>query len=144
MDITAIVQVTLAPLLLVSSTGLLILGMGNRMGRVIDRLREFSREIRIEGADEYRKEVIMKQKVVLLRRARLCRDAMINFHLTILFAALSSMFMFLSAMHHAFEYAVLISFIISLLTLLFGAIFAALEISLSYSAILREANVYLK
>ncbi|NPA76084.1 MAG: DUF2721 domain-containing protein [Euryarchaeota archaeon] len=144
MNVPAVVQITLAPLLLVSSTGLLILGLGNRMGRVIDRLREFSREIRSGGIDEERRKVIMCQKGVLLRRARLCRNAMLHFHLTILFAALSSIFMFFSSLHSVFDYLVLGTFVVSLMTLLIGAIFAALEISLSYSAILREAKVYLR
>ncbi len=138
-----IIQATLAPLLLVSSTGLLILGLGNRMGRVIDRLREFSREMRV-GVSEERKEVIMKQKGVLIMRAKLCRNAMVHFHLTILFAALSSLFTFLATIADFIQYVSLLFFTLSIVTLIIGAIYAVFEISLSYTAILRESSVYLK
>ncbi len=144
MELASLIQATLAPLLLVSSTGLLILGMGNRMGRIIDRLREFSREVRAGEIQEERWTVIMRQKKVLLVRARLCRDAMLNFHLTILFAALSSIFTFFSNMHPALNLMMMGSFVLSLITLFVGAVFAAMEVSLSYSAIVREADVYLR
>ncbi len=143
MDAISIIEATLAPLLLVSSTGLLILGMGNRMGRVVDRLREFSREVR-EGVSEERMEVIMKQKGVLITRAKLCRNAMMHFHFTILFAAISSILIFLATIWHGVQYFALGFFIISLITLVIGAVYAVYEISLSYTAILRESSVYLK
>ncbi len=143
MDAITIIQATLAPLLLVSSTGLLILGLGNRMGRVIDRLREFSREVR-SGVSEERMEVIMRQKGVLVTRAKLCRNAMVHFHFTILFAAISSMLIFMAMIWDYIQYFALGFFIISLITLLIGSVYAVYEISLSYTAILRESSVYLK
>ncbi len=143
MNAITIIQGTLAPLLLVSGTGLLILGLGNRMGRVIDRLREFSKEVR-EGVPDERKEIIMRQKGVLIRRVKLCRDAMVQFHLTILFAALTSTFIFGATLFEYMHYLALLFFSLSLITLLVGAIMAVYEIALSYSAILKEADVYLK
>ncbi len=143
MNAITIIQSTLAPLLLVSATGLLILGLGNRMGRVIDRLREFSKEVR-EGVPEERKEVIMNQKGVLIRRVKLCRDAMVQFHLTILFASLSSVFIFGAIIWEFVQYIALIFFSLSLITLLIGSVIAVYEIALSYMAILRESDVYLK
>ncbi len=143
MDAITIIQATLAPLLLVSATGLLILGLGNRMGRVVDRLREFSKEVR-EGVSEERKEVIMNQKGVLIRRVKLCRDAMVHFHLTILFASLSSVFVFGAMIWEFVQYIALIFFALSLVTLLIGSVIAVYEITLSYAAILRESDVYLK
>ena len=143
MDAITIIQATLAPLLLVSSTGLLILGLGNRMGRVIDRLREFSREVR-SGVSEERMEVIMRQKGVLVTRAKLCRNAMVHFHFTILFAAISSILIFMAMIWDYIQYFALGFFIISLITLLIGSVYAVYEISLSYTAILRESSVYLK
>ena len=143
MDAISIIQATLAPLLLVSATGLLILGLGNRMGRVVDRLREFSKEVR-EGVPEERKEVIMKQKGVLIRRVKLCRDAMVHFLLTILFTSLSSVFVFGAMIWEFVQYIALIFFALSLITLLTGSVIAVYEIALSYTAILRESNVYLK
>ncbi len=143
MDIISLIQSTLAPLLLVSSTGLLILGLGNRMGRVIDRLREFSREIR-SGVAEERKKIIMQQKAVLIIRAKLCRNAMVYFHLTILFSVIESLLVFFALMWDFSQYLALVFFALSLLSLLIGSLYAIYEISLSYSAILRESEVYLK
>ncbi len=138
-----IIEATLAPLLLVSATGLLILGLGNRMGRVVDRLREFSREVRL-GVDEGRKEVIMRQKGVLVRRAKLCRDAMIGFYFTILFSSLTSFFVFGAMLWSYMQYVALFFFVLSLVSLLAGAVISLYEISLSYNAILEESDVYLR
>ncbi len=144
MDVISIIEATLAPLLLVSSTGLLILGMGNRMGRVVDRLREFSREIRTGKISEERKKVILKQKDVLVTRARLCRNAMLYFHLTILFVSLTSLFLYISQISRVFEIALIVFFSASLITLIVGSIYALYEIALSYHAILNEVKTYLR
>ena len=144
MDIIGIIEATLAPLLLVSSTGLLILGVGNRMGRVVDRLREFSREMRSGNIDERRRKVILQQKEVLVFRARLCRNALLNMHLTILFASIASISIYIAQIWHWFEYLLIISFTISLITLIIGASYALYEIALSYHAIVREVSVYLR
>jgi hypothetical protein len=47
MDVIYIFQGALAPLLLISAVGLLLLGLGNRTGRIIDRIRKFSAEVRM-------------------------------------------------------------------------------------------------
>ncbi len=137
------IEMTLAPLLMVSATGLLILGLGNRMGRVIDRLREFSKEVR-SGINEERRKIIMAQKNVLTIRAKLCRDAMVQFHLTILFSSLTSLFIFSSTIWSITIYLGILFFILSIISLIIGSVIAVYEISLSYSAILRESEYYLK
>ena len=143
MDIITLINMSLAPLLLISATGLLILGLGNRLGRIIDRLREFSKEVREGGVDESRKKVILKQKKVLLHRGELCRNAMVYYHLTVMFTSLSSIFIFIAALWEDFQYVVMLTFVVSVVTLIIGSIYAAFEITLSYEAIKREAREYL-
>ncbi len=143
MDVISLITMTLAPLLLISATGLLILGLGTRLGRIIDRLREFSREARSRNISEERMKVILHQKEILLRRGEMCKNSLVHYHLTIMFTAISSVFIFLSAVWEFFQYFALGTFILALLTLLIGSIYAVVEIACSYAAVRKEAEVYL-
>ncbi len=143
MDIITLINMSLAPLLLISATGLLILGLGNRFGRIIDRLREFSKEVREGDVDENRKKVILKQKKVLIRRGYLCRNAMVYYHLTVMFTSLSSIFIFITFLWDALQYIAMLTFVVAVITLIMGSIYAAFEITLSYEAVKREAQEYL-
>ncbi|MCD6370752.1 MAG: DUF2721 domain-containing protein [Thermoplasmata archaeon] len=143
MDVISLITMTLAPLLLISATGLLILGLGTRLGRIIDRLREFSQEVRSWDISEERMKVILHQKEILLRRGEICKNSLVYYHFTIMFTAVSSVFIFLSAVWEFFQYFALATFILALLALLIGSIYAVLEISCSYAAVKKEAEVYL-
>ena len=143
MDLLSIITATLAPLLLISATGLLILGLGTRLGRIIDRLREFSREVRSRDISAERMHVILQQKKILLKRGEMCKNSLVHYHLTVMFTAISSLFIFLSGAWEVFQYFALATFIVALLTLLIGSIYAAIEITYSYAAVKKEAEVYL-
>ncbi len=143
MDLLPIITTTLAPLLLISATGLLILGLGTRLGRIIDRLREFSREARSSEISSERMKVILQQKKILLSRGKMCKNSLVHYHLTVMFTAVSSLFIFLSAVWEPFQYFALSTFIFALITLFIGSVYAVIEITYSYAAVKKEADVYL-
>ena len=62
--LTHILQLSIAPVALISGVGLLLLSMTNRLGRVIDRARELVRQ----GPDEA--EASRDEQQILWRRAR--------------------------------------------------------------------------
>lgn len=72
-EIIPILQTAIAPTILISGVGLLLLTMTNRLGRVIDRSRVLVKEIR--NTDQEGRTKYEKQLKVLWRRAKLTRMA---------------------------------------------------------------------
>lgn len=63
-----LITVMIAPAVLISAAGLLILGAVNRYGRIIDRLRHFN--TLLDGAAEDQIEELREDRALLLVRAR--------------------------------------------------------------------------
>jgi Cu/Ag efflux pump CusA len=75
-ELTSILQISIVPVALISGTGLLILSMTNRFGRITDRLRELA------GKKGKKEQVDM-----LYRRAKVMQYAIIFSGLSVLFTA---------------------------------------------------------
>ncbi len=144
MDVIYILQSSLAPILLISAVGLLLLGLGNRTGRIIDRLRKFSDEVRRGEVSQERWNIIQLQKGTLVKRLKLCRNAMLYYYLTILFTSISSIMSFLQFFHHSFGYLAVIALALALGSLFIGAVFAVYEVLFTYTAVMRETDFYLE
>lgn len=71
-----ILSTSLAPMILISGVGLLVLSMTNRFGRVIDRARHTAREIE-QGAEGSRRDMLHEQLEVLYRRGRIMRGSIL-------------------------------------------------------------------
>lgn len=69
-----ILSASLAPVILISGVGLLLLSMTNRFGRVIDRARILSRELQ-QHRNSARGEMLDEQLSVIYRRGRILRGA---------------------------------------------------------------------
>lgn len=96
-DLIPILQSAIGPVILVSGVGLLLLSMTNRYGRVIDRARLLTREMR--GLSEVRERSNLADQLrVLLRRARIIRAAIAMAASSVLLAALLVIALFLEAM----------------------------------------------
>ncbi|MBX3728047.1 MAG: DUF2721 domain-containing protein [Candidatus Sumerlaeia bacterium] len=85
-QLVQILQGSVSPVVLISGIGLLLLSMTNRLGRVVDRVRGLSRELRSASQSDGRK--IRRQLRMLARRARLLRTAIMAASISILFVAL--------------------------------------------------------
>lgn len=100
MDITVselipVLQTAIGPVVLISGIGLLILSMTNRLGRVIDRGRSLAREMPELPAHLHNQ--VKAQLVILNERARLLRNAIAFATLSVLFAAVLVIVLFLLA-----------------------------------------------
>ena len=73
-DLGHAIQSAIAPVVLISGIGLLLLTLTGRLGRIVDRTRLLVRE-RLASSPEHR-QVIEAQLRVLARRARLVRLAL--------------------------------------------------------------------
>lgn len=69
-----VLSVSLGPVILISGVGLLLLSMTNRFGRVIDRARILSREMR-QNSDPVRGQMLNEQLNVIYRRGKILRGA---------------------------------------------------------------------
>jgi hypothetical protein len=94
-ELIPVLQIAVGPAVLISGVGLLILSLTNRLGRVIDRGRSLAGQIRESPQSEHQGRT--KQLPILLRRARLLRNAIVFSVLSVLFAALLIITLFFTA-----------------------------------------------
>ena len=88
-------QTAIAPAVLISGVGLLILSLTTRLGRVVDRGRSLARELRETPQDEH--SIIVEQLHIISHRAVILRRAIIFAVLSILFAAVLMITLFFTA-----------------------------------------------
>ncbi len=133
-DLIPLLQTAIGPVILISGVGLLLLSMTNRFGRIIDRSRSLAQELRV-GTDEQR-AIAQGQVGILWRRARLIRRAIAMAVISVLFAAVMMIVLFLSALERV-EVAglVIVLFSACLLTLIASLIAFLQEINESLSAL---------
>jgi flagellar biosynthesis protein FliQ len=73
-DLLKIIQAAIAPVVLISGVGLLLLTLSARLGRIVDRTRIVAAERRT--ADATNREMLNTQLAILRNRARLIRFAL--------------------------------------------------------------------
>lgn len=134
--ISAIAQVV-TPTILVSASGLLLLGLQNKYARIVDRIRAL-REIERNIKQKEGKTNIHRQLKLLLKRAHLLRTAIFCLYVGILFFILASMAIGLYALRIMSDAAVLIFFGTALCAMFLGVIHAVLDVQNSFQIILLE------
>ncbi len=152
-SITAIqaIQAILAPALGISAVGLLLLGLNNRYTSIISRIRQLNDEKREYSAQLVEKNSlnfsenarfmsIRQQGEELFDRSRIVRNAILSLQTGIGLFVLSSvtigMSLFVSFV--AFETIPLILFMLGMVALFIGSIFAALDVHRAYHVVLLE------
>jgi Cu/Ag efflux pump CusA len=136
-EIVPVLQVAIAPVILISGVGLLLLSLTNRFGRAVDRTRQIHQQIR-EAAEADRLR-LAKQVEVIYRRARLIQSAIILGTLSALFAAMLILILFFSALLRWQSTALIgIFFVGCLLTLVLSLVAFILDIRLSLNALKLE------
>jgi len=138
-SIVQIIQLMLAPGLMISACGLLLLGMNNKYSLIVNRIRLLNEERRrslrkLEDKEfalheNVRFESISKQLAKLTFRVRLVRNAVLSYTIAVALFVLTSL---LIGFGYLFDLTRLNSFITTLFLLgmvsvLFGVMFAAYE-----------------
>ena len=85
-DLIPALQIAVAPVILISGVGLLLLSLTNRFGRAVDRARHLGREL--QESPETDRRHVDDQVDNLYRRAQLIQTAIILAATSVLFAAL--------------------------------------------------------
>lgn len=139
-----ILSASIAPVIVISGVGLLLLSMTNRYSRVIDRARDFVKELdALATEDERRRKLLVEQMRIIYRRARLLRSAIIAGSACIVFVALTVLSLFAGQiLQHEVDYVSVPSFGLGLLTLLASLYFFIQDVSISLVALELEVTPY--
>lgn len=152
-SIVQIIQLMLAPGLMISACGLLLLGMNNKYSLVVNRVRLLNEErrrflIKNSGKDfgyeeNIRLESISKQITALLKRVRLVRNAVLAYTIAVAFFVLTSLSIGLQFASEKIELTELIItlFLLGMISVLSGIIYAGYETKKGYDIIHLEVKI---
>lgn len=130
-------QTAIGPVILISGVGLLLLSLTNRFGRAVDRARQLLHEMR--AASEGDRKRLTGQVQNLYQRTRLIQRAIIFGAISLLFAAVLIITLFIAALLK-WELTVVLCllFICCLLCLIISLIAFIMDIHLSLKALKLE------
>ena len=144
MPIHVVVQIltaSIAPVIVISGVGLLLLSITNRYGRVIDRARVLMQELQDsdpEGADVRHLEDQLRHTH---QRARVLRASMIFCSCSIFFVSLTILSLFAEQVFHlALDFVGLPFFALCLLSLVVSIYYSIRDIVLSLTALELELS----
>jgi hypothetical protein len=148
-SIVKVIQAMLAPGLMISACGLLILGMNNKYSIVVNRIRLLNDENRkihhLEnkmGDDVKREKNIGLQINKLNDRVRIVRDAVFAYSFAVACFIIASLCIGINlyTKSSVVEFLSLIFFLIGMLTVLIGVLFAANESLKGYKIVCIEID----
>lgn len=91
-----VLQMSVGPVILISGVGLILLSLTNRFGRAVDRSRQLAKEMRVVAdPDRYQ---VSAQIDILFRRAEFIRFSIIMAAISVLFASVLIVALFLIAL----------------------------------------------
>lgn len=138
-SIVQVIQLMLAPGLMISACGLLLLGMNNKYSLVVNRIRLLNEEKRHffnkagEKDLQYQESVRLESISVQLRglelRVKLVKNAVLSYTIAVAFFVLTSLFIGLDYVTGSSGsiYFVTATFLLGMVLVLLGVIFAAYE-----------------
>jgi hypothetical protein len=136
-DLIPILQVAIGPVILISGVGLLLLTMTNRFGRIIDRARQLSRELRSAPPPE--RDRALAQLDILQARARIVRGAIAAASVSVLLAAVLIIVIFVGALFGRTLAVAVVALFASCLTALIGSLVLFIrDVNLSLRALRLE------
>lgn len=154
LTVIQIIQLMLAPAVMISACGLLLLSINNRYSLVVNRIRLLNEEKRRlmlkvgdkkpETEDNVRLESIAKQIELLVFRGKLVRNSVITFIVGIALFVLTSFFIgilsFLS--FKDLNYFIIAAFLLGMISVFIGTIYMGLEAKKGYEIILFEVKAH--
>ncbi len=145
-SVFSVIQAMLSPAVMISCSGLLLLALTPKLGRVIDRIRllnqekmNIARKPSMEPMENERLESIEHQTGMLVYRAQLLKKSSGSTLLAILFFVITSVLIGISVIAEVnIVTLTLITFLIGMVFIFGGVGFAYLEIRISHNAITEE------
>ena len=140
-DFTKFLQACITPVALISGVGLLLLTITNRIGRVVDRIRNLVRELDNPGV---RKEEIKKNQIpILLKRARLLKNSIAWLLIGMIASCLIIPLLFVMNLSRLdLKIVGDLLFVLSILSMLISFLYFFKDVLLSLNALALEASEY--
>jgi hypothetical protein len=154
LNAVSIIQLMLAPAVMISACGLLLLGMNNRYSLVVNRIRLLNEEKRrlllkvgekpLTTDDNVRLESIAKQISFLQYRVKLVRNSVLSYVTAVGLFVLTSLFLGISSFLPVFKlnYFIIAAFLLGMFSVLIGVIFAGFETKKGYDIIKFEVQAH--
>lgn len=141
-----VIQTTLAPAVMISSSALLLLGFQNKFSALFDRFRilneekrDLKKKPRRDDFEEERLRNIEEQLTRLMRRARHVKNAILCTYLAMISFLATSLFLFWSNYaRYNFNYITLAFFGVGLVLVILAAISIIVEVTISYNILTIE------
>lgn len=139
-NLLTLIQAMVAPAVMISACGLLLLSLTNKLGRVIDRIRDLNTEDRNSASreDSVRRLSIRNQIDQLVQRAVLLRSSCGVLFLGVTFFVATSLCIGLSYFGHVFEWLMLVFFVVGLVTVVWAGMLAYWEMHISHRVVIEE------
>lgn len=132
-DLIPTLQLAVGPVILISGIGLILLSMTNRFGRIIDRSRILTEDLRRAPRAAHKR--ILAQLEILADRARTLRGAIALSTISVLLAAILVISLFLGALLRLDMAAfIVILFVLCMLSLIVSLLMFILDLRLSLEA----------
>lgn len=152
-SIVEVIQLMLAPGIMISACGLLLLAMNNKYSLVVNRIRLLGEEKRrfiskVSGKDFNYEEIIRLESISiqikkLAFRARLVRDAVLSYTIAVALFVITSLLIGFKFIFDLERLGSIITalFLIGMISVLIGVIFAAYETIKGYEIVQLEVKV---
>jgi hypothetical protein len=138
-----ILSASIAPVIVISGVGLLLLSMTNRYGRVIERARDFIKDLDATQ-DDARRKLLVEQIRIIYRRARILRLAIILSSTSIFFVAITVLSLFAGqVVGVSADYVSEPCFGLCLLSLLGSLYYFIKDVTISLTALELEIESYI-
>lgn len=139
-----ILSASIAPVIVISGVGLLLLSMTNRYSRVIDRARELVKDLDAT-AEEPRRGPLIEQVKITYRRARILRLAIILSSVSILCVSVTVLSLFAGQVLGAkVEYVSVPAFGLAMLALIASLYHFIRDVTISLNALEVEVSSYIE
>jgi hypothetical protein len=149
-----IIQLMLAPAIMISACGLLLLGINNKYSMVVNRIRllnEEKRELLLKFSSEptstevnVRIESTSFQINELVYRAKLVRNSVLSYTTAVALFVTTSLILGVSSVMSMgkLNYLILASFLCGMTFVLIGVVFAGLETKKGYDIVLYDVKAH--
>lgn len=156
MTVVEIIQSMLAPGIMISACGLLLLGMNNKYSMVVNRVRVLDEEIRkllmyseesdLKSMQEVRLQSLKKQTGKLAFRIKLVRNAVIAYSVAVAFFIATCLTIGLAFVLNKLDISgiIILLFLLGMISVFTGIVYACLETLKGYQVVqieIQENNI---
>ncbi len=130
------IHAMVAPAVMISACGLLLLSLNNKYSLVVNRIRLLNAEFRSPQVSDSRRKCIKKQIKKLKVRMLLLKNSVLLYTVSVIFTVLTMIFIAAKEFFNLkLHFLIVFSFVLGVIFLLIGSLFAAREAILGYKIV---------